>query len=90
MKGREDTTMAALLTCAAWIINLFLGFVSAATAGWFFLISPVFRHQAYARWARQPQTRTLGEIGEGAVGVIATLALVAGAAATVVALASAI
>lgn len=82
--------MAALLTCAAWIINLFLGFVSAATAGWFFLISPTFRHQAYARWARQPQIRTLGEIGEGAAGVVATLALVAGAAATVVVLAGAI
>lgn len=69
--------MAALLTFAAWIFDLFLGFVSAATAGWFFLISPTFRHQAYARWARQPQTKTLEEIGEGAFGVAATLALVA-------------
>jgi hypothetical protein len=57
--------MAALLSFAAWIFNLFLGFVSAAMAGWFFLVSPTFRHQAYARWARQPQTKTLGEIGEG-------------------------
>jgi len=79
--------MAALLTFAAWIIDLFLGFVSAATAGWFFLISPVFRQEAYARWARQPQAKTLGEIGEGAVGVAGTLALVALAAGTVVVLA---
>jgi len=47
--------MAALLTFAAWIVSLFLGFVSAAMAGWFFLISPTFRHQTYARWARQPR-----------------------------------
>jgi hypothetical protein len=69
--------MAALLSFAAWIFNLFLGFVSAALAGWFFLFSPTFRHQAYARWARQPQLRTIGEIGEGAFGVAGTLALVA-------------
>lgn len=75
--------MAALLTFAAWMIDLFLGFVSAALAGWFFLISPAFRHQAFARWARQPQTRTLGEIGEGAIGVAGTLALVGLIAVTV-------
>lgn len=79
--------MAALLSFAAWIVGLFLGFVSAATAGWFFLLSPTFRHQAYARWARQSQTRTLGEIGEGAFGVAGTLALVALIAVTAVALA---
>jgi hypothetical protein len=79
--------MAALLTFAAWTIDLFLGFVSAATAGWFFLISPAFRRQAYTRWARQPQIRTLGEIGEGAAGVLATLAVLAGITATMVALA---
>ena len=79
--------MAALLSFAAWIISLFLGFVSAAVAGWFFLLSPTFRHQAYARWARQSQTKTLGEIGEGAFGIAGTLALVALVAATVVALA---
>jgi len=78
--------MAALLSFAAWIIDLLLGFLSAATAGWFFLLSPTFRHQAYARWARQPQTKTLGEIGEGAFGIVATLALVALMAATLVAL----
>ena len=82
--------MAPLLSFAAWIFDLFLGFVSAATAGWFFLLSPVFRQEAYARWARQPQTKTLGEIGEGAVGVAGTLALVALAAGTVVVLASTI
>ena len=76
--------MAALLTFAAWIIDLFLGFVSAALAGWFFLISSTFRHQAYARWARQPQTKTLGEIGEGAFGVAGTLALLGLIAVTVV------
>jgi hypothetical protein len=79
--------MAALLTFTAWIIDLFLGFVSAALAGWFFLISPTFRQQAYVRWARQPQTRTLGEIGEGALGVAGTLALLGLIAATAVALA---
>jgi hypothetical protein len=79
--------MAALLSFAAWIFSLFLGFVSAAMAGWFFLLSSTFRHQAYARWARQPQTKTLGEIGEGAFGVAGTLALLALAAATVAALA---
>ncbi len=82
--------MAALLSFAAWIIDLFLGFLSAATAGWFFLISPTFRHQAYARWARQPQTKTLGEIGEGAFGIAASLALLALVTATVVALARSI
>jgi hypothetical protein len=45
--------MAALLSFAAWIFSLFLGFVSAATAGCFFLVSPSFRHQAYARWRRK-------------------------------------
>ena len=50
--------MAALLTFAAWIFGLFLGFVSAVTAGCFFLISPTFRRQSYARWARHLQTRT--------------------------------
>lgn len=80
--------MAALLSFAAWIVSLFLGLVSAAVAGWFFLLSPTFRHQAYARWARQPQTKTLGEISEGAFGVLATLALAAAlVAATAVALA---
>ena len=80
--------MAALLSFAAWIVSLFLGFVSAAVAGWFFLFSKTFRHQSYARWARQPQTKTLGEIGEGAFGVLATLALVAAlVTATAVALA---
>ena len=79
--------MAALLSFAAWIVSLFLGFVSAAMAGWFFLLSPTFRHQAYARWARQPQTKTLEEIGEGAFGVAGTLALLALLAATAVALA---
>lgn len=79
--------MAALLSFVAWIFDLFLGFVSAAMAGWFFLLSPTFRQEAYARWSRQPQTKTLGEIGEGAVGVAGTLALVALAAGTVVALA---
>ena len=69
--------MAALLSFTAWIVSLFLGFVSAAMAGWFFVFSPTFRHQAYARWARQRQAKTLGEIGEGAFGVLATLALVA-------------
>ena len=80
--------MAPLLSFAAWIFDLFLGFVSAAMAGWFFLLSPVFRQEAYARWARQPQT--LGEIGEGAVGIAGTLALVALAAGTVVVLAGTI
>ena len=45
--------MAALLSLAAWIFDLLLGFLSAALAGWFFLFSPTFRHQAYARWARR-------------------------------------
>jgi hypothetical protein len=80
--------MAALLAFAAWIVSLFLGFISAAVTGWFFLFSKTFRDQAYARWARQPQTKTLGEIGEGAFGVVATLALLAAlVAATAVALA---
>ena len=56
MKPRRT---AALLSFAAWIFSLFLGFVSVAMAGCFFLVSPTFRHQAYARWARQHQARTL-------------------------------
>jgi hypothetical protein len=79
--------MAALLTFAAWIFNLFLGLVSAATAGWFFLLSPTFRQQSYARWAHQRQTKTLEEIGEGTFGVAATLALVALIPAILIALA---
>lgn len=50
--------MAALLTFAAWIFDLFLGFVSAATAGGFFLVSPTFRRQACARWVHQRRLRT--------------------------------
>ena len=69
--------MAALLQCTAWLMNLLFGFLTSAIAGWFFVISPTFRRQAYARWSRQPQTKTLGEISEGAFGVAGTLALIA-------------
>lgn len=45
--------MTALLTFAAWMTGLFFELLSAVMTGCFFLISPVFRRQACARWARQ-------------------------------------
>lgn len=44
--------MATMLTFIAWTINLFLSLLSGATAACFFLISPAFRRQSYARWTR--------------------------------------
>ena len=69
--------MNVLLTFAAWLTHLFFGLLSATVGGWFFVISGTFRRQAYARWARQSQLKTVEEIGEGAFGVAATLGLVA-------------
>lgn len=47
--------MTALLTFAAWLTGLFFELLSAVMAGCFFLISPTFRRQAFARWAWQVQ-----------------------------------
>jgi hypothetical protein len=47
--------MTALLTFAAWLTGLFFELLSAVMTGCFLLISPTFRRQAFARWARQVQ-----------------------------------
>ena len=67
---------AAAIQFAAWLMDLLFGFLTSATKGWLFVISPTFRRQAFARWSRQSQGKTLGEISEGAFGVAGTLALI--------------
>jgi hypothetical protein len=44
--------MATVLTFLSWSINLLLSLLTAATAGFFFLISPTFRRQSLARWTQ--------------------------------------
>jgi hypothetical protein len=44
--------MATVLTFIAWMIDVLLNVLSAATAGFFFLVSPAFRRQSFERWGR--------------------------------------
>ena len=53
--------MTALLTFAAWLTGLFFELLSAVMTGCFFLISPTFRRQAFARWAHHAGDRTVTE-----------------------------
>ena len=53
--------MTVLLTFAAWLTNLFFELLSAVMTGCFFLISPTFRRQAYARWVHDAGDRTVTE-----------------------------
>jgi hypothetical protein len=53
--------MTALLTFAAWLTALFFEILSAVMTGCFFLISPTFRRQAFARRVHHAGDRTVTE-----------------------------
>lgn len=69
--------MATVLTFIAWTIDLFLSLLSAATAAFFFLVSPAFRRQSYERWTRRYQAASRTVVARAGALNLALTALLA-------------